>query len=53
MIERVENVLVGTLTIATALLVLTVAMLGIGAIWFVTAPFKLLEAGWKRAVRHG
>jgi hypothetical protein len=53
MIERVENVLVGTLMIATAILALMVGLLGTAAIWFVTVPFKLLEAGWKRAVRHG
>ena len=36
-----------------ALVSLAVLALSMAIIWFVTAPFKALEAGWRWAVRHG
>ena len=36
-----------------ALVSLAVLALSMAIIWFVTAPFKTLEAGWRWAVRHG
>ena len=53
MVKRVQTMLETATIMLIALVSLAVLALSTAIIWFVIAPFKVLEVGWRWAVRHG